>query len=148
MSGIVVGVDGSSGSRLALDWALEEGRAHGLPVKIIHAWSGSMGGGHNADRANGISREGGAAALAQHMLEDAQIRRAEFATVRAVTTAIQGDPRVVLAASAERGAADLLVVGSRGATGPLVRFFLGSTATYLAHHPPCPLTIVPVDQSE
>jgi nucleotide-binding universal stress UspA family protein len=148
MSGIIVGVDGSDGSRLALDWALEEGRAHGLPVKIIHAWMGSKGGGHNADRTGGMSPGSSAAALAQQMRDDAQIRHGEITTVRAVTTVIQGDPRVVLAASAERSAADLLVVGSRGATGPLVRFFLGSTATYLAHHPPCPLTIVPVDQSE
>ena len=140
MSGIVVGVDGSDGSRRALDWALEEGAAHSLPVKVINAWSDSMG----DYLAGDTTREGTAIELAQRMLADAQVRRGDLPPVRATATAIKGDPRVVLTASAQSGAADLLVVGARGLTGPLAHFFLGSTATYAAHHSPCPVTIVPV----
>ena len=36
---IVVGVDGSSTSDLALDWAVEEAARRALPLHIIHAFS-------------------------------------------------------------------------------------------------------------
>ena len=148
MSGIVVGVDGSDGSHRALDWALEEGAAHSLPVKVIHAWSESIGDYPASALAGDTTREGAAVELAQRMLADAQIRRGDLPPVRATATAIKGDPRIVLTASAQSGAADLLVVASRGVTGPLVHFFLGSTATYVAHHSPCPVTIVPAQQGQ
>ena len=35
---IVVGVDGSSGSREAVRWAAVEARRRGLPLRIVHAW--------------------------------------------------------------------------------------------------------------
>ncbi len=35
---IVVGVDGSPGSYLALDWAVEEATRRGLPLRIIHSF--------------------------------------------------------------------------------------------------------------
>lgn len=38
MEKIVVGVDGSTGSRAALRWAWEEARAHGAALEIVTAW--------------------------------------------------------------------------------------------------------------
>ncbi len=144
MGGIIVGVDGSDGSARALDWALEEGAAHCLPVKVIHAWSVWRDDATPADH-DGDTRESAAARLAEQMLEDAQVRRGELPPVRATAVAIKGDPRVILTASAESSAANLVVVASRGATGPLARFFLGSTALYVSRRSPCPVTIVPAD---
>jgi nucleotide-binding universal stress UspA family protein len=145
MGGIIVGVDESEGSRHALDWTLEEGVAHGLPVKVIHAWS-SWGGGRAATGQHaGDTRERSATRFAVRMLEQALGRRGDSPSPHATATAIEGDPRTILTASAESRAADLLVVASRGATGPAVRFFLGSTASYVARHAPCPVAIVPAD---
>ncbi|HET8651725.1 MAG TPA: universal stress protein, partial [Gaiellaceae bacterium] len=39
MSGrIVVGVDGSDGARVALEWAVEEARLRGAGVAAVHTW--------------------------------------------------------------------------------------------------------------
>ena len=37
-STIVVGVDGSTASLRALDWAVREGTSHGFEVEVVHAW--------------------------------------------------------------------------------------------------------------
>jgi nucleotide-binding universal stress UspA family protein len=37
-SGVVVGVDGSDISRLALEWAASQAEALGQPLKIVHCW--------------------------------------------------------------------------------------------------------------
>ena len=38
MEKIVVGVDGSAGSRAALRWAWDEAKAHGAALEIVVAW--------------------------------------------------------------------------------------------------------------
>ncbi len=53
-----------------------------------------------------------------------------------------GDPTASILDTCEREAADLLVVGRRGA-GLVERMVIGSVADRLAHHAPCPLLIVP-----
>ena len=35
---IVVGVDGSDGARVALEWAVEEARLRGAPLVAVHTW--------------------------------------------------------------------------------------------------------------
>lgn len=42
---------------------------------------------------------------------------------------------------------DLIVVGSRG-RGPIRASLLGSTSTYVLHHSPCPVLIVPAANSK
>jgi Universal stress protein family len=36
---VVVGVDGSAGSREALQWAIAEARLREVPLRAIHAWT-------------------------------------------------------------------------------------------------------------
>ena len=36
---VVVGVDGSAGSREALQWAIAEARVREVPLRAIHAWT-------------------------------------------------------------------------------------------------------------
>src|SRR4051794_3003571 len=36
---VVVGVDGSAGSKAALSWALAEARLRNWPVRAVHAWT-------------------------------------------------------------------------------------------------------------
>lgn len=142
MAGIVVGVDGSDGSRRALDWALEEGAAHDLPVKVVLAWDSGVRDLFSGDPADAVdARERAAVELVGTMVAEAQDRRHGEKPVRTTAVAIQGDPRVILTTTAE--GADQLVVASRGTTGAVSRLVLGSTATYVVHHSPCPVTVVP-----
>ena len=63
---------------------------------------------------------------------DAQARVLASGQVRAVVE------------TAVRERADLLVVGKHP-RGPVGDMIWGEVATHLAHHPPCPVVIVPVD---
>jgi nucleotide-binding universal stress UspA family protein len=51
------------------------------------------------------------------------------------------DPASALLDTAEKVGADLLVVGSKGMSGP-GRFLLGSVPNKISHHCPCNLLIV------
>jgi nucleotide-binding universal stress UspA family protein len=53
----------------------------------------------------------------------------------------RGDPRVVLEETARSEQADILVVGSHGRSG-IKRLFLGSVATHVVTHAPCPVLVV------
>jgi len=52
-----------------------------------------------------------------------------------------GDPRVVLEETARSEQADLIVVGSHGRSG-LKKLLLGSVATHVVTHAPCPVLVV------
>lgn len=49
---------------------------------------------------------------------------------------------MIVAAAKERDC-DLIVMGSRG-LGPVKSFLMGSTSTYVLHHSPCPMMVIPV----
>lgn len=53
----------------------------------------------------------------------------------------RGDPRIVLEETARSEQADLLVVGSHGRSG-IKKLFLGSVATHVVTHAPCPVLVV------
>jgi nucleotide-binding universal stress UspA family protein len=53
-----------------------------------------------------------------------------------------GDPGPVLCKLARELKADVVVVGSRG-RGMVTRALLGSVSSYVMHHAPCPVLIVP-----
>lgn len=145
---IVVGVDGSSASRDALRWAIEEARVWDGVVEAVHAWSYPV-----MTYMPGIvppptfAREG-LEAEARHVLET---------TVDAVI----GDAapgllleRVVVEGSAaklliERSRhADMLVVGHRG-YGGFTGLLLGSVAEQCAVHADCPSVITrPMEEAE
>jgi nucleotide-binding universal stress UspA family protein len=53
----------------------------------------------------------------------------------------RGDPRIVLEETARSEQADLVVVGSHGRSG-IKRLFLGSVASHVVTHAPCPVLVV------
>jgi nucleotide-binding universal stress UspA family protein len=61
--------------------------------------------------------------------------------VEARTRIEQGDPADTILMVADLEAADLIVVGNRGMTGP-TRFLLGSVPNVISHHAPCDVLIV------
>ncbi|MDQ0261360.1 universal stress protein [Sinomonas atrocyanea] len=131
---IVVGVDGSPGSVLALEWALEEAKLRGGTIRVITAWHYPALG-EAADTASDYETLKQAAARAQtKLLAGAQAKGAPSSG-----EVIEGAPVQVLLEAA--GDADLLVVGSRG-HGGFRGLLLGSVSSQLVHHAPCPVTIV------
>ena len=134
---IVVGIDGSEDSRLALDWAL----AHAKPgdhVEVIHTWTQPL-----------MAAEAGYALDPKLFADSAvSVLEAEMDLVRAAHPdvaevhgqCVEGHAGTALLKAAED--ADMLVVGTRG-RGGFVGLLLGSTSTYLAHHATCAVVIVP-----
>jgi len=145
---IVVGVDGSSASRDALRWAIDEARLWDGAVEAVHAWSYPV-----MTYVPGIVPP---PTFARKELE-AEARHVLDTTVDAV--AGEAAPgllleRVVVEGSAaklliERSRhADMLVVGHRG-YGGFTGLLLGSVAEQCAVHAGCPSVITrPMEQAE
>lgn len=120
---MVVGVDGSEGSRRALEWAANLAQGTDTEVVVVHGKS------HLVGEAEG-----------EAVLHDAVHYLADRA-VSARSVLDVADPRALLSDVAEREDADLIVIGSRG-DNLLVQLALGSVGEYLTHHAPRPVTIV------
>jgi nucleotide-binding universal stress UspA family protein len=136
---IVVGVDGSEASQLALDWAVEEARVSGARLEVIHAWQAPVGSEPylaSVDRAELESHE--------RQVLDASVDRVDegglAASIERVFTF--DDPGAALLRAAE--GADLLVVGSRG-RGGFAGLLLGSVSQKAIHHARCPVVVIPDD---
>ena len=67
--------------------------------------------------------------------------RAQKAGVRVVSLLLEGDPAQLIARTARRKRADLLIVGTHGRTG-LAKFFVGSVANRLVATASCPVVTV------
>jgi nucleotide-binding universal stress UspA family protein len=135
---VVVGVDGSGCSHEALRFAVNEARLRGAQLQLVTAWSvptmvyagGYIG---NVDESTFLAD---AEAISTAAVEEA---RQLAGDVEIVATTPNEQPATALIEAAE--GADLLVVGSRG-HGGFARLLLGSVSEQLAHHSPCPVTIV------
>jgi nucleotide-binding universal stress UspA family protein len=136
---IVVGVDGSPGSRRALQWAADEAAQRSAEVVIVHAWHLPPGAYvpyvPAAAITVGMMQEDSAKLLAE---AEASITMPDGIRVRHVV--VEGSPATRLLEQAADSA--LLVVGSRG-RGGFTGLLLGSVSQQCAHHAPCPVVIVP-----
>lgn len=145
MPGITVGVDGSSGARQALEWAMEEAAAHDAPLTVLtvhvvatDGWTGKpiiLPADQPELEKTRHAGEEAVAEVASHLGES----RPASVTIRAVN----GIPAQELI-NASRDA-DLLVVGSRG-TGGFARLLLGSVSSQVVHHAHCPVVVVRENQ--
>lgn len=141
MSGIVVGVDGSTGSHQALQWAVREAGIHHAPLTVltVHPVEASFWTRipviYPADAPETEkAREAAEAATAQVIGELGDATPASV-SVRAVSGLITEE---LLKASQD---ADLLVVGSRGAGG-FASLVLGSVSSQVVSHAQCPVVVV------
>jgi len=128
---IVVGVDGTDGSRHALRWAIDEARRSGCAVEAVTAWT----------------FEGGVVAVATPLEQQQQAERLSEHEVGAVARdvaltrkVIEGYAVDVLSETARD--ARLLVLGGHG-HGRLRNAVLGSTLDAIVRHAVCPVVIVP-----
>jgi nucleotide-binding universal stress UspA family protein len=142
---VVVGVDGSAGARMALDWALREARLRGLAVRLVTVWPEDR----SRPQASGI--DGSRVAAAE---QGARTRmRAEAAEVAVVgdldAVPVQAEVRYGQPAQqlVDTGASGgLLVVGSRG-HGTLRGALLGSVSQQCAQYARGPVVVVRDDES-
>ena len=139
--GILVGVDGSPESKVAVDWAARDAAMHRAPLKLVHIlnppvvmtfpevplppgylqWQEESG---------------------QEIL-DAAVRTAAEATRDhpiEITSEMVAGPTVPTLVEQTKDVG-LVVVGCRG-RGALARSLLGSVSTGLAHHAHCPVAIL------
>jgi nucleotide-binding universal stress UspA family protein len=133
---IVVGVDGSPSSVLALRWAARQAELTGGDVHAVTVWHmpttyGWIPPVADIDWAgNARTTLGDAMKQALDDIRPEHVRR----------HVVEGHPvRALLAAAAD---ADLLVVGSRG-HGEFTGMLLGSVAQHVVAHAPCPVLVVP-----
>ncbi|HLN75773.1 MAG TPA: universal stress protein, partial [Nocardioidaceae bacterium] len=130
---VVVGVDGSTGSRKALEFAFEHAARHGDEVTAIHAW-------RNASRDFSSESLVEEIRAAERILAEALAGFAEqFPAVKVNSEAVPTAPSRVLADASQ--AAALVVVGSRG-LGAFAGLLLGSVSQSVLHHAQCPVAVV------
>jgi nucleotide-binding universal stress UspA family protein len=139
---IVVGVDGSDGSRTALEFALEEAVRRGAAVRVVSAlpeagyWATSYG--LSPELLNKLSAE--VEKTARDMVDAVVRERGDaLADVPVEVRGRGGTPAQVLLSQSSD--ADLLVVGHRG-RGGFRSALLGSVSMQCVLHAPVPVTVV------
>lgn len=137
--GVVVGVDGSSTSSAAIDFAFEQAQARDTTLTAVLAWHDPV-------------RTGPGDMLPLVYDLDALEQESAAVLAEAIAGHAEKYPDVIVRQQLVRGHADdvlidagrtaeLLVVGSRG-RGAFRGLLLGSTSRSLVHHAPCPVAVV------
>ena len=133
MPGIIVGVDGSSQSRRALQWALSEAAARRAPLTVLS-----------------VRDDGAVTCTAGDLTQDQAAEEVQELVDQAVSSqsgpappvtvqVIPGSPAAELLGAGRD--ADLVVVGSRG-SGGLGRRGVGSVSGQVACDAACPVVII------
>jgi nucleotide-binding universal stress UspA family protein len=142
MSGILVGIDGSSHSRRALEWAVNEAAIRHTALTVLTVeqaitgfWGAPVVYPGDADLTEHARK------VAQEETDVALGKLATEARPPEVTVlAIAGIPAEEILGVASD--ADMIVVGSRGAGG-FKKLLMGSVSTSVTHHARCPVVVVP-----
>ena len=137
---IVVGVDGTTSSVTALDWAAGQAELTGAAVEAVMTWRWPTAG------LAPFPSDFDPAADAEGVLESvvANVRTAHPG-VDLRTSVVEGSPGIELVRLSE--GADLLVLGSRG-HGEIAGLLLGSVGQYCVTQARCPVLIVHPGQRE
>ena len=143
---IVVGTDGSESARIAVGQATGLAALTGATLHIVCAYHpvslGSVAmaatAGATTFDVDDVNRS--VAAVSEQVSEHAATE-ARRQGVKVEVHTVPGEPADALIGVAKDVAADVLVVGSRGMSGPR-RFVLGSVPNKVSHHCPCDLLIV------
>ena len=140
-NGIVVGVDGSPESKVAVDWAARDAALHGAPMTLVHVLNPPAvmtfpevpvpSGYLQWQEDSGREILDNASKTVAEATKDDKVE---------VTTELVSGPAVPTLADLSKDA-QLVVVGCRG-RGALARGLLGSVSTGLVHHAHCPVAII------
>jgi nucleotide-binding universal stress UspA family protein len=138
-STIVVGVDGSPGSRQALRWAAAEAAEHGADLAVVNVWEHTL-----------LPPAGSVSVSEHYVPEPSQATADELLQV--IKEELGEDPPVLVRPNVKQGRpakvlidesanADLLVVGKRG-HGGFAGLVLGSVSQHVAAYGKCPVVVV------
>jgi nucleotide-binding universal stress UspA family protein len=136
---IVVGVDGSPSSILAVEWATKEAMLEHRPLALAHAyhvervqWMGAMGI-HPTELRTQLKAEG------ESLLDAEEARVREISPDVEIHQALyHADPRTALIEASAK--ASMVVVGSRG-HGRVTSLLLGSVSAGVVRHASCPVVV-------
>ncbi|MET8572645.1 universal stress protein [Streptomyces sp. NPDC004783] len=134
---LVVGVDGSEASLLAVDWAVDEAARHGLPLRLVHA---SLWEPYERTRPSFSTERPAGEVMAQNIVASC----AERARLRGPEVKVSADVVVADAVSTllRAGSEALaLVTGARG-RGEVAGLLLGSVSLTVAARAMCPVIVV------
>jgi nucleotide-binding universal stress UspA family protein len=136
---IVVGVDGSPGSRKALTWAAAEAADHGAGLTVLNVWEHTL------------MPPAGSVSVSERYVPDPSQRTTDD-LLQVIKEELGEEPPVLVQAHVRQGRpakvlieessnADLLVVGNRG-HGGFAGLVLGSVSQHVAAYAKCPVTVV------
>jgi nucleotide-binding universal stress UspA family protein len=136
---IVVGVDGSPQSILAVEWAVKAAVLEHRPLTLVHAynvermyWMGGMGI-HPTEMRKQMKAEG------SELLDAEQARVLELSPDVEIHQALyHSDPRTALIEASTKAA--MVVLGSRG-HGRVASLLLGSVSAGVVRHASCPVVV-------
>jgi nucleotide-binding universal stress UspA family protein len=137
---ILVPLDFSENSRAVLEWAAHLAEEHHSPVVLLHAYHLPV----EFQQLEGAYLPEDFWANVRSETEQTLARYAEELRARGLeveTVAREGYPATVIEEEAERQAADLIVIGTRGLSG-LKHLLLGSIAERVVQRAPCPVLTV------
>jgi nucleotide-binding universal stress UspA family protein len=143
--GVVVGVDGSPASQVAVDWAARAASMRDVPLALVHVipsptvWTSplvpipSEAAAHFDKTRNDMGRE---------ILRDARAVAQATDSLHAISVEVEAIPGNALPALIELSKqADMIVVGCRG-LGAIGRRLLGSVSWGLVKHSNCPVAVI------
>ena len=136
---IVVGVDGSPGSRKALTWAANEAADHGAALVVVNVWEHTL-----------LPPAGSVSVSERYVPDPSQTTAGDLVGI--IKEELGEEPPVVIQPLVKQGRpakvlieesanADLLVVGPRG-HGGFAGLVLGSVSQHVAAYAKCPVTVV------
>lgn len=139
-SQVLVGIDGSEGSRRALVWAAEEAREHHAVLRLLATWETPMppvGTGYAGYPWTGSFDLQDVTQRVLAETADAVLGDDPGLTVKQEVVEGHAAQRLI---DASRDA-DLVVVGSRG-HGGFAGMLLGSVSQHVAAHAHCPVAVI------
>jgi nucleotide-binding universal stress UspA family protein len=139
---VVVGVDGSEGSKTALRFAVAEAAIRGARLAVVHSWWAQPPTTRAGFLFTSMDREAFVASARKLLrdMTDEVIAEADRSPARVELLPLEAPPGRGLLDRAK--SAGLLVVGSRG-RGGFAGLFLGSVSQQCVHHATCAVVVVP-----
>ncbi|WP_141202979.1 universal stress protein [Streptomyces griseorubiginosus] len=133
---ITVGLDGSSESRAAAEWAAREAALLGLPLKLVHVWEPVPAPMAQAPLLGAETQQHWTERVPREAAEGIRLRHPGL---EVTADHLSGRPAEMLTEAAKD--AELLVVGSRALSG-LGGFLVGSVALSVVAHAERPVVLV------
>lgn len=145
MTRILVATDGSEGADRAVDYAAERAKAEGAELLIVNV-IGGYGLPDKVTRAFSHAQHAWLEELLQslsaQMLTGARDRAQKAGAGTILLESRSGDPAQTIIDIAQEKAADIIIVGKRGA-GRVAKLLVGSVSQKLVGLAPCPVTVIP-----